>query len=106
MGDKNCPSAEKNLKQATDFEVYKRADKGELNAARVIDRARSGKLVDGSGATCAELEKLISIDKKALAFEKDKLEAMAKAAPAEKKAVEKAAKAIEEQIKKLEKKQA
>jgi hypothetical protein len=103
--DKNCPSAEKNLKQATDFEVYKRADKGELNAARVIDRARSGKLVDGSGATCSELEKLVAIDKKALAFEKDKLEFMSKSDPAEIKAVEKAAKAIEAQIAKLEKKQ-
>ena len=101
--DKNCPSAQKNLKQATDFEVYKRADKDQLNAARVIDRARSGKLVDGSGATCNELEKILAADKKAVAFEKDKLEAMgSKADPAEKKIVAEAEKAIEVQIKKLD----
>jgi hypothetical protein len=101
--DKNCPSAQKNLKQATDFEVYKRADKDQLNAARVIDRARSGKLVDGSGATCNELEKIINVDKKAIQFEKDKLEAMgSKADPAEKKIVAEAEKAIEVQIKKLD----
>merc|ERR1712205_181558 len=101
--DKNCPSAEKNLKQATDFEVYKRADEGVLNSARVIDRARSGKLVDGSGATCSELEKIIAADRKALAFEKDKLEAMGdKADPKEKKIVAEAEAAIEVQIKKLQ----
>ena len=106
--DKNCPSAQKNLKQATDFEVYKRADKDQLNAARVIDRARSGKLVDGSGATCSQLEKIILADKKAVQFEKDKLEAMgSKADPAEKKIVAEAEKAIEAQLLKLEaKKQA
>merc|ERR1719217_1518780 len=100
--DKGCPSAGANLKQATDFEVYKRADEGVLNSARVIDRARSGKLVDGSGATCAELEKIIAVDKKAVQFEKDKLEAMTKADPAEVKIVAEAEKAIEAQIKKLE----
>jgi hypothetical protein len=100
--DKGCASAEKNLKQASDFEVYKRADKDQLNAARVIDRARSNKLVDGSGATCSELEKIIAADKKAVAFEKDKLEAMDKADPAEKKLVAEAEKAIEAQLKKLD----
>merc|ERR1712216_549749 len=100
--EKGCKSAGANLKQSTDFEVYKRADEGTLNAARVIDRARSGKLVDGSGATCSELEKIINVDKKAVAFEKDKLEAMGpKAAPADKKTVADAEKAIEAQLKKL-----
>ena len=101
--EKGCKSAGANLKQATDFEVYKRADEDQLNAARVIDRARSGKLVDGSGATCSQLEKIILADKKAVQFEKDKLEAMgSKADPAEKKIVAEAEKAIEVQIKKLD----
>jgi hypothetical protein len=100
--EKGCASAGANLKQATDFEVYKRADEGVLNSARVIDRARSGKLVDGSGASCSELEKIISVDKKAVKFEKDKLEAMgSKADPKEKKIVDEAEQAIEAQLKKL-----
>merc|ERR1711988_289508 len=100
--DKGCSTAQANLKQATDFEVYKRADKDILNSARVIDRARSGKLVDGSGATCAQLEKIITTDKKAVQFEKDKLEAMgSKADPKDKKTVEEAEKAIEKQLVKL-----
>ena len=104
--EKGCASAEKNLKQASDFEVYKRADKGDLNAARVIDRARSGKLVDGSGATCDELEKIIAADKKAVKFEKDKLEAMgSKADPKEKATVLEAEKIIEAQLVKLAEKQ-
>merc|ERR1711918_201527 len=41
--DKGCSSAEANLKQGSDFEVYKRADEGVLNSARVIDRAKAGK---------------------------------------------------------------
>jgi hypothetical protein len=101
--EKGCKSAGANLKQATDFDVYKRADEGVLNSARVIDRARSGKLVDGSGATCSELEKIIAADRKAVAFEKDKLEAMGdKADPKEKKIVAEAEAAIEVQIKKLQ----
>merc|ERR1740138_780065 len=101
--EKGCSSAGANLKQSTDFEVYKRADEGVLNSARVIDRARSGKLVDGSGASCSELEKIIAADRKAVKFEKDKLEAMgSKATPAEKKIVAEAEAAIEAQIKKLE----
>merc|ERR1712127_979299 len=63
--DKGCASAGANLKQSTDFEVYKRADEGVLNSARVIERAKAGKLVDGSGATCGELQKLIDVDAKA-----------------------------------------
>merc|ERR1711924_585393 len=50
---------------------------GTLTSARVIERAKKGQLVDGSGATCDELEKLIAVDKKAIKFEKDKLEARA-----------------------------
>lgn len=100
--DKGCATAQANLKQESDFEVYKRADKDTLNSARVIDRARSGKLVDGSGATCAEIEKIIAADKKAVQFEKDKLEAMgSKADPKEKKIVAEAEAAISKQIERL-----
>merc|ERR1711924_290228 len=82
--EKGCKSAGANLKQATDFEVYKRADEGVLNSARVIERAKAGKLVDGSGASCSELEKIIAVDQKAVKFEKDKLEAMGGDAAAKK----------------------
>ena len=87
-------------KQASDAEVYARADAGKLNAARVIERAKAGKLVDGSSATCSELEKIIRVDKEAVQFEKDKLEAMPND-PAQKKIVADAEKAIEAQIVKL-----
>merc|ERR1719473_2567938 len=62
------------LKQASDADVYKRADEGKLNSARVIERAKAGKLVDGSGASCSELKAIISTDKEAIEFEKDKIE--------------------------------
>jgi hypothetical protein len=69
----------------------------------VIDRARSGKLVDGSGASCSEIEKIIAVDKKAVKFEKDKLEAMGSKADAkEKQIVAEAEVAIEKQLTKLE----
>lgn len=100
--DKGCGSAGANLKQAGDFDVYKRADEGVLSSARVIQRAKEGKLVDGSGASCDELAKIIAIDQKAVKFEKDKIEAQgAKADPAEKKTVLEAEKAIEKQLAKL-----
>ena len=43
---KGCSTSGANLKQASDFEVYKRADEGVLNSARVIERAKAGKLVE------------------------------------------------------------
>merc|ERR1712072_401171 len=104
--DKGCASAGANLKKASDFEVYKRADEGKLSIARTVQRAKEGKLVDGSGATCDELEKIIAMDKKAIQFEKDKLDAQGrgdKVGPAEKKMVAETEKAIEEQLKKLTK---
>ena len=74
-----------------------------LTAARVIERAKRGELVDGSGATCAELESIIAVDKKAIKFEKDKLEALGSAGdPKTKAAVAEAEAAIEKQIKKLQ----
>lgn len=80
-----------------------RADENVLNSARVIDRARAGKLVNGSGATCKELERIIEVDGKAVRFEKEKLDAMeyTKADPREVQIVAEAEKAIEEQLKKL-----
>ena len=44
-------AAHAELKQASDGEVYKRADEGKLNTARVIERAKTGELVDGSSAS-------------------------------------------------------
>jgi len=64
------------LKQASDGDVYKRADEGMLNPARVIQRAKDGKLVDGAGATCQELDEIIAVNKEALQFERERLEAM------------------------------
>jgi hypothetical protein len=98
---KSCPE----LKQASDREVYERADDNQLGYARVIERAKAGKLVDGSSATCSELEKIIRVDQEAVQFEKDKLEAMPND-PAQKKIVADAEKAIEAQIVKLNKKRA
>merc|ERR1712216_283734 len=77
--DKGCATAGANLKKASDFEVYKRADEGKLSIARTVQRAKEDKLVDGSGATCDELEKIIAMDKKAVQFEKDKLDAQGRA---------------------------
>ena len=50
-----------------------RADEGSLNAARAIQRAKTGELVDGASATCAELDELIRVDREAVVFEKDKI---------------------------------
>merc|ERR1711871_1847273 len=67
------------LKQASDGPVYKAADEGKLKPARVIERAEntilgSGqKLVDGSGATCAELQKILDVDRATLTLERAKL---------------------------------
>ena len=93
---KSCPG----LKQASDAEVYERADANKLGYARVIERAKAGKLVDGSSATCSELEKIIRVDKEAIRYELDKLEAMPND-PEQKKIVADAEKAIEAQIVKL-----
>merc|ERR1712146_278268 len=40
-GEKSCSTG---FKQASDAEVYRRADEGKLNSARVIERAEEGKL--------------------------------------------------------------
>lgn len=54
------------LKQASDADVYKAADDGALNSALVIERAKNGKLIDGSSATCNELSRIIDVDRSAL----------------------------------------
>lgn len=100
---KGCASAGANLKQAGDFDVYERADEGSLNSARVIERAREGKLVDGTGASLKELSRIISVDKKAIQLEKEKIEALGeKASKEDKKKLEASEKLIAAQIKKLE----
>lgn len=99
---KACSTARVNLKNSADADVYKRADEGTLTSARVIERAKKGQLVDGSGATCEELDKLLEVDKKAVKFEKDKLEAMGGGDAATKKTVSDAEKAIEAQVAKLQ----
>jgi len=101
---KGCQTARVNLKQAEDFDVYKRADEGKLTVARAIERAKSLKLVDGSSATCSQLEKLVEIDQKALKFEKQKLEAVDD--PEIQTIVSNAGNAIEAQVKKLKAEQA
>ena len=94
---KKCPG----LKQKSDEGVYRRADENRLGWARVVERAKTGKLVDGSSATCSELEKIIRVDKEAIQYEKDKLEAMPND-PEQKNIVADAEKAIEAQIVKLD----
>lgn len=68
--------AKEPLRQATDAAVYDRADDGGLTSARVIQRAKDDQLVVGKGATCPELEAIIAVDKQAIRFEQDKLEAL------------------------------
>ena len=97
---KGCDTASANLKQAGDFDVYKRADEGDLNMARVIERAKTGKLVDGSGASINELSRIIAIDKKAIKLEKERLGE--NASREELKQIEEVEKTIEAQVKKLE----
>ena len=98
--EKGCETASANLKQVSDFDVYKRADEGDLNMARVIERAKQGKLVDGSGASINELSRIIAVDKKAIKLEKERLGE--NASREELKQIEETEKAIEAQVKKLE----
>lgn len=93
-----------NLRKKSDAEVYARADGGSLTAARVIERAKKGELVDGSSATCKELADIIEIDKKAIKFERDRLDALGQAGnEAEIRTVERIENSIKNQIEKLEK---
>merc|ERR1712086_1075020 len=47
------------LKQAGDADVYIRADQGKLTNKGAIERASKGQLVDGSTATCTELNQFM-----------------------------------------------
>ena len=49
------------LKKASDADVYARANGGQLTAERVVERLKKGELVDGSSASCGELERLIGM---------------------------------------------
>ena len=64
------------LQQASDAEVYWRADQNKLNAARAIERAQYGDLVVGASATCTELDRLIAVDRKAVEYEAEKVQAI------------------------------
>jgi hypothetical protein len=66
--------------------------------ARVIERAKQGKLVDGSGASINELSRIIAVDKKAIKLEKERVDASRE----ELKQLEQTEKAIDAQVKKLE----
>ena len=98
------------LRKATDAEVYARADIGDLTVARTIERAKNDLLVDGTSATCKELEQIIDVDKRAIQFEKDKAEALSTLKgggydPEAAKIVARITKRLEVQEKRLEQKQ-
>merc|ERR1719281_1106343 len=87
--------------KAADADVYKRADDGKLTARYVESRAVKGEFVDGSGATCAELKRIINADRSALSDEKKKLARMSATRaydPEQMKVVE----ALEKQVERLE----
>merc|ERR1719379_2756787 len=88
-------------KQASDAEVYKRADEGKLTKTYVATRAEKGLLVDGSGATCTELSRILDVDRSALADEKLKLERVSSGKnvdPAEVKTVTDGVQKLEQQV--------
>merc|ERR1719152_184537 len=94
-----APLAAFALNRPEDAAIYARADKGQLNAARAIERAKQGDLVNGSSATCDELDKLIAVDREAIEFEKEKIEAGA----ADKAKVQAVEDKLQEQVNKLKK---
>merc|ERR1719281_1937323 len=90
------------LKNSSDAEVYKRADDGKLTPRYVESRAEKGEFVDGSGATCAELKRIIDVDRSALGDEKKKLAGKTGEDPAQMQTVA----ALEKQVARLEELQA
>jgi hypothetical protein len=91
------------LKKASDAEIYARADEGSLISARVVERAKAGRLVDGSGASLNELSRIISVDKKAIKLERERIEALGGlASMQDKKKLEASEKIIEAQVMRLE----
>jgi hypothetical protein len=63
-------------KKGADAEVYKRVDQGKLTKTYVAARAEKGEFVDGSGATCSELQGVIAVDRSALLDQQRKLSRM------------------------------
>lgn len=63
-----------NLKQSSDSSTLLAAGQGALKVERVVERAAgiNGQLVDGSDATCFELNRIIAIDRVALKSIDDK----------------------------------
>ena len=89
------------LKQASDSEVYIRADQGKLSNKGAIERASTGKLVDGSEATCAEITQIMDIDRATIKIEKKLLKGMRD--PEQIKKVEDVEQALEKQVERLDK---
>ena len=75
----------------------------------MIARAEKGQLVDGSGATCAELKKIIEVDRATLELEKAKLNSKIGVAiftsvdPAQITKVENVEQVVEKQVDRLDK---
>jgi hypothetical protein len=88
------------LKQAGDADVYIRADQGKLTNKGAIERASKGELVDGSTATCTELNQIMDVDRASLKIEKNLLQFMKD--PAEIKKVQDVEQALEKQIERLD----
>ena len=88
------------LKQAGDADVYIRADQGKLTNKGAIERASKGQLVDGSTATCTELNQIMDVDRASLKIEKNLLQFMKD--PAEIKKVQDVEQALEKQIERLD----
>ena len=89
------------LKKASDADVYLRADQGKLTNKGAIERASTGELVDGSTATCAELNQIMDVDRATLKIEKKLLKGMKD--PEQIKKVEGVEQALEKQIERLDK---
>jgi len=89
------------LKKASDADVYLRADQGKLTNKGAIERASTGELVDGSTATCAELNQIMDVDRATLKIEKNLLKGMKD--PEQIKKVEGVEQALEKQIERLDK---
>jgi len=88
------------LKQAGDADVYIRADQGKLTNKGAIERASKGQLVDGSTATCTELNQIMEVDRASLKIEKNLLQFMKD--PVEIKKVQDVEQALEKQIERLD----
>merc|ERR1712086_873785 len=85
---------------AGDADVYIRADQGKLTNKGAIERASKGQLVDGSTATCTELNQIMDVDRASLKIEKNLLQFMKD--PAEIKKVQDVEQALEKQIERLD----